>query len=232
MIEFKKVFEKIGGSFQQEPSVLQQKLGNVHAFLFDWDGVFNDGYKTGADGSPFSESDAMGTNLLRFSHWLQHGKLPITGIITGEDNPAARALAQREHFDVIYFKSSRKAIAFDHFLNHFRLKSQQVAYTFDDVLDIPVAEQVGLRITIGRSASPLLTGYFIQYALADYITGHPGGQAAVREASEVLMGLRGNFDEAVKNRAAYSIAYQSYFEQRQSISTEVFKTVEGKIQPC
>ncbi|MFN8690845.1 MAG: phosphatase, partial [Cyclobacteriaceae bacterium] len=68
------------------------------------------------------------------------------GIITGEENPAARELALREHFDVIYFKSSRKAIAFDHFCGRFGVKPTETVYTFDDVLDIPVAQLAGLRM--------------------------------------------------------------------------------------
>ncbi|MFN5170133.1 MAG: phosphatase [Cyclobacteriaceae bacterium] len=231
MENIRNIFEKSGGSFQQEPSAIQQKLNTTRAFLFDWDGVFNDGYKTGAAGSPFSESDAMGTNLLRFSYWLRHGKLPVVGIITGEENPAARELALREHFDVIYFKSSRKAIAFEHFCNRFGVSPIETAYTFDDVLDIPIAGQCGLRMAISRGASPLFTRYLSENNLADYISGHPGGQAAVREVTEVLIALQGNFSDVVKLRAAYTGQYQHYFETRQAVVTQVFKTVDGTVQP-
>jgi 3-deoxy-D-manno-octulosonate 8-phosphate phosphatase (KDO 8-P phosphatase) len=228
--DIQNIFEKLGGSFQQEPSVIRQKLVHAKAFLFDWDGVFNDGYKIGASGSPFSESDAMGTNLLRFSYWLRHGKLPVVGIITGEENPAARELALREHFDVIYFKSSRKAIAFDHFCGRFGVKPTETVYTFDDVLDIPVAQLAGLRMVISRSASPLFTRYLAEQQLADYISGNPGGQAAVREVTEIIIALQDNFSDVIQHRAAYSNKYQQYFAARQALATQVFRTVDGVVQ--
>ena len=59
-----------GGEFVASPRDLQHRLQNIRAFIFDWDGVFNNGAKTGAGGSGFDEADAMGTNLLRFGFWL------------------------------------------------------------------------------------------------------------------------------------------------------------------
>ena len=64
-----KLFEKGGGEFVSPPSVFIDKLKKIKAVLFDWDGVFNDGFKRGVDGSIFSEVDAMGTNLLRYALW-------------------------------------------------------------------------------------------------------------------------------------------------------------------
>src|SRR6185436_2368860 len=96
-----KLFEKGGGEFISPPSLFIDKLKKVKAVLFDWDGVFNNGFKQGDQGSIFSEVDAMGTNLIRFSLWRMNGVLPIAAIITGENNPAAIQLAQREKFHAV-----------------------------------------------------------------------------------------------------------------------------------
>ncbi len=122
MTDVAKIFASKGGEFVTPPSLFLEKLLKIKAFLFDWDGVFNDGAKNGDQGSVFSETDAMGTNLLRFSWWLQSKKVPLTGIITGENNPASHKLAMREHFDDIFLQAKNKGFAFDHFLKKHSLK--------------------------------------------------------------------------------------------------------------
>src|SRR4051812_22453306 len=119
------IFTELGGRFCRPFAEFKDRLSKIKAYVFDWDGVFNDGVKPDSNraaqgGSPFSEIDSMGTNMLRFGHWMATGELPFVAIITGEENPTAQYLAQREHFHAVYFKSANKLIAFEHFLreNH------------------------------------------------------------------------------------------------------------------
>ncbi|MCA6414654.1 MAG: phosphatase, partial [Cytophagales bacterium] len=56
------LFAEIGGRFCIPAVDIQRKLENIKAFVFDWDGVFNDGSKRDQTGSGFTEPDAMGTN--------------------------------------------------------------------------------------------------------------------------------------------------------------------------
>jgi 3-deoxy-D-manno-octulosonate 8-phosphate phosphatase (KDO 8-P phosphatase) len=44
-----------------EPELLR-RLARTKAVLFDWDGVFNDGFKDAEGGSSFSEVGGMGVN--------------------------------------------------------------------------------------------------------------------------------------------------------------------------
>jgi len=76
------LFSGAGGRFCTPPKELQQKLSKARAIIFDWDGVFNNGAKSDSSGSPFSEPDAMGINLLRFSFWLSHHQIPPTAILS------------------------------------------------------------------------------------------------------------------------------------------------------
>jgi len=39
------IFTQLGGEFITPVSELAEKLSSVKAFIFDWDGVFNDGTK-------------------------------------------------------------------------------------------------------------------------------------------------------------------------------------------
>ena len=214
-----KLFQDGGGQFVTPPSVFTDKLKKIKAILLDWDGVFNDGFKRGTEGSIFSEVDAMGTNMLRYAFWKRDGKLPVTAIITGENNPSAQVLAQRERFHDLFFLTKNKAVVFDSFCKKHGLHADEVMFFFDDVLDLEVARLCGLRILIGRSASPMLSQYARENSLADYITGHHGGSHGLRESCELTVGLMGLFDIVIKGRSQFSDNYKAYLADRQKIET-------------
>lgn len=218
-----KLFQDGGGQFVTPPSVFIQKLNKIKAVVFDWDGVFNDGFKSGSDGSIFSEVDAMGSNLLRFTLWKRSGSLPITAVVTGENNPPAQALAQREHFHELYFLSKNKAAVLKAFCAKHNLSPDEVLFFFDDVLDIEMARQSGLRIMIGRTASPMLKSYAKENNVADYISAHDGGHHGVREGCELIIGLTGKFDEVVKDRSTFNESYKTYLAARQSVETAIIQ---------
>jgi 3-deoxy-D-manno-octulosonate 8-phosphate phosphatase (KDO 8-P phosphatase) len=223
--EIQSLFTKAGGRFILPIDHIQRKLEKIKAFVFDWDGVFNDGSKRDQTGSGFTEPDAMGTNMLRFSYWLNNKLLPITAIITGEENESALYLANREHFSSIYRKASNKKKSFEHFLTTHQLQSHEVAFIFDDVLDLAVAAQCGLRIAAHRKANLLLNEHMITHNLADYFTSTSGGENAVRESCELLIGLQGNYYETISNRLNFSDSYQQYLAQRQQVETILFSGI-------
>lgn len=216
-----KLFEKGGGEFVSTPPFFIDKLKKIKAVLFDWDGVFNDGFKRGSEGSIFSEVDAMGTNLLRYALWKSKNELPTIAVITGERNPLAQQLAEREHFHEVYFLSKNKVIVFNSFCEKYKLKPDEVLFFFDDVLDIEVARLCGARIMIGRPASPLLKKYATGSSVADYITACDGGRHGLREGCELVVGLLGLFDDVIKNRSTFSENYTAYLAERQGVTTTV-----------
>ncbi len=226
----KMFYEQAGGEFIIPPAELAERLNTVKAFLFDWDGVFNNGFKQGEQGSGFSEADSMGTNLLRFGYWLQHNQLPFVGIVTGEQNPSAIALAKREHFDALYFKTRNKQQALDHLAQQ-GIAAEQVAFCFDDVLDLPIATACRSRFLITRKSSPLFNEYLKKHQLADYISGQSGGDHAVREVCELILGLAGQYDNVVKHRSTFSNEYQTYLQQRNSGDTAMYTVQDGVVKP-
>jgi 3-deoxy-D-manno-octulosonate 8-phosphate phosphatase (KDO 8-P phosphatase) len=219
------LFEKGGGEFISPPSLFIDRLKRIKAVLFDWDGVFNDGFKQGTFGSVFSEVDSMGTNMLRYALWRASSLLPatavlpVTAIITGENNPSALQLAQREGFHAVFSLMKNKGEAFARFIAEYRLQASEVLFFFDDILDLSVAQQCGARIMIGRTSTPMLTKFVKSSGMADYITAHDGGHHGLREGMELVVGLLGQFDDVVKNRMAYSENYQSYLTARRQTTT-------------
>lgn len=222
------VFTELGGMFCRPFAEFKNQISKIKAYIFDWDGVFNDGVKVGQSGSPFSEVDAMGTNMLRFGHWLKYKSLPIVAVITGEENPSAQYLTQREHFNAIYFKSTNKLVSFEHFLKTNNLKANEVAFVYDDVLDLGVAEKCGLRFLVKHHAAPMFQNYSVKNQITDYITSTDNH--AVREVCELILGAIGNFDEAIKKRSHFDEVYQRYLNERNQLNTNKFFLKEGKVE--
>lgn len=222
------VFTKAGGTFCIPYAAFHEKLSRIKAFIFDWDGVFNDGSKDHQGSSNFSEVDSMGTNLLRFSRWLSKKEMPFCAVMSGEKNQLSFQFTQREHFHQGYFKVIHKTYALDHFLALHSLQADEVAFLFDDVLDLSVAARVGLRLMVGRKGNPLFRQYVEDRKLADYITAQD--EFAVRESCELLIGATGNFDEVLDGRSSFSPAYQHYLAQRQSIDTGYFTLEKEEIK--
>lgn len=202
------------GSFITKPADIQQKLTKIKAYIFDWDGVFNNGQKDEHGSSPFNEVDAMGTNMLRFNHYLRTGFLPIVCVISGERNKAAHTLAKREHFHGVYGGIKYKPEALTHICKACNIKPEEVAFMFDDVLDLSVAAQAGVRIMVSRACNPLLMDYVVQQKYADYITASDGNNSAVREAIELMMGLNGTYKQTVEERMHFTEKYKHYLRLR------------------
>ena len=228
-IDFNQLKKVFTGTFLAEPFALQEKLFKVKAYVFDWDGVFNNGTKDASGSSPFNEVDSMGINMLRFSHYLLNSQNPVTAIITGELNTAAFTFAKREHFHAVYSGIRNKKDALIHFCDTHKLQPGNVAYFFDDVLDLSIAEVCGVRIMIGRSGSPLFLNLVKEHSLADYITDADGSNNALREAAELLIGLIGQYDETIMQRVHNSGNYKEYISARNTPVPSFYTLTDSKI---
>jgi len=219
----KQQFESLGGEFVMAAEKIAEKLIDIKAFVFDWDGVFSLGAKGVGVSSSFTEADSMGTNMMRYSYWRKHDEEQMAvAIITGANNPTAIQFAQREHFYAVYSRIHDKSRAIEHFCKMNDLEPYQVACCFDDVNDFPMARICGLRFMVRRAASPLLMDFARDNQLCDYITGSQSGQFAVREITDLVMGMHNVYDEVINSRIDYDWQYQSYFEERQSRETVFF----------
>jgi 3-deoxy-D-manno-octulosonate 8-phosphate phosphatase (KDO 8-P phosphatase) len=220
------------GKFVVSEADVQVRLSKAKAFIFDWDGVFNDGFKLGQAGSGFSEVDSMGTNLLRFSYFLKTKHLPLTAIISGEKNESAQFFAARECFDLSFYKVAHKIDALNYVCDHKGIKPEEVVYFFDDVLDLSIAKVCGLRIMISKKATTLFIDYCIKNNLVDYITANNGGDHGIRESCEMLMSINGNFEDVLKLRTESAEIYKEYITFRNHVQTRIFtKDNTGRIIP-
>jgi 3-deoxy-D-manno-octulosonate 8-phosphate phosphatase (KDO 8-P phosphatase) len=220
-IDIEDAFTEIGGQFIHSAFDLSEKLRTIKAFVYDWDGVFNDGKKGETLASGFSEVDSMGTNMLRFGYYLTHGTLPKTAILSGADNPTAAFMAKREHFDTVYLKAIDKEKALLRFCDTHNITPGEVCFFYDDILDLAVAKKVGLRFAVGRLCNPIFLNFVSHKGYADYISACQGNEHAVREFSELLLCLMGKETEVIEERSNFSEKYTAYLELRNAAETEM-----------
>jgi len=224
------LYKNSGATFLKPISELAHKINSIKAFVFDWDGVFNNGHKFGSQGSSFSEIDSMGTNLLRYAYFLKHAsELPIMALISGEKNEPALFFAERECWNTSYSKTGNKLLALEHLCENHSIQAHEIAYFFDDVLDLPIAQRCGLRFLIDSKATLLFKNYVVEHQLADYITRYSGSNHGVRECTELCMGLMDQYQHAVDQRMAFSDSYKLYLKRRLEIKTQWFTQKDSKI---
>jgi 3-deoxy-D-manno-octulosonate 8-phosphate phosphatase (KDO 8-P phosphatase) len=230
MEHVEKAYGQIDGRFINSAGEIKRRLSSIKAFVFDWDGVFNNGEKSTSAGSLFSEVDSMGVNLLRFSYFLKNGHLPVSLIISGESNDTAFYYSKREGFTYCFYKVAHKLRALEFLCEKEKIQPSEVAYFFDDVLDIPIAEMCGLRMQVNQGINPLFINYCIDNNLVDYLTSSAGGAFAVREATELLIGLNGNYNEVIQARITNSQAYQHYIGLRRQVVPQFYTLKENAIE--
>lgn len=228
LLELESHFSDIGGQFLSSGFTIQERLGKIKAYFFDWDGVFNDGSKRGEEGSGFSEVDSAGLRLLRYAHYHRYGIIPQLGVITGAKNPSAESFMESHQANVIYQRALKKGLALDHLMNHFNLQADEICYVYDDVLDLAIAQKVGLRFCVGRLANPMLLGLVAGSDLADYITASQGNEHAVREVTELLIGLMGNYTEVVQEFISGQEDYADFKRVAAQTILQKFEFREGK----
>lgn len=212
------MFESVGGRFTVPIENLAGVVKNCRGLIFDWDGVFNPGRKGESTQSDFTEVDSMGTNMLRYGLWRNLGAQPFAAIISGEDNKSAVRFARREHFHGVYTGVRDKREVIDRVSSEQGLDPQQLICVFDDINDFGMAAMCGVRLMVRRDASPLLAEYAVEQSLCDYLTG--SAEYAVREVSELLLGLLGAYADVVQSRVAVDADYKHYFDTRQSIQCQ------------
>jgi 3-deoxy-D-manno-octulosonate 8-phosphate phosphatase (KDO 8-P phosphatase) len=139
--------------------------------------------------------------------------------LSGASNPFAKDFAEREHFDGVLLNFKNKNQAFDHILEETSFEAHEVAFFYDDILDLGVAARAGFRVFLGKDHSPSLKNFVYENELADYSTARPGGQNGLREACDFMLTATRIYKKVVEDRLSFSKAYNEYWRSRQLIET-------------
>ena len=223
MDKTEKIFTGNGGTFVTPFNLFKTKASRIHAFVFDWDGVFNSGIKASEEGSPFFEPDSMGLNMLRLNYYLIHGKVPPVFIITGENNKTAVKFARRENLNSVFLSFINKTEALDMICKEYGLEDDEIAFMFDDILDFGTAERTGLSFLVRHPGNPLTKDFAVSKNICDYITGNSGDREAVREVCELMIDITGDMVKTIETRIRFEGTYKKYLAERGKIETSLNK---------
>lgn len=150
----------------------------IKMFLTDCDGCLTDGgmyySENGDELKKFNALDGMGLALLK-------KKGILTGVITGEQRALNRRRVEKLRLDIYREGISNKLSVVKQLCKKYDIFLQNVAYLGDDVNDIEVIRAVGF----GCCA---INGVQKAKEAAVYVTNRAGGQGAVREVIDIIMG--------------------------------------------
>lgn len=150
---------------------------NIKLIIFDIDGVLTDGTlffdNQGEEYKAFNSKDGHGIRML-----LECGLQ--AAVITGRQSKLVAHRMQDLGVEILFQGYRDKRPAFSELLKITGLDKEQIAYIGDDVVDLPVMQQVGMAIAV-QDAHP----FVIQHA--DYVTACGGGRGAAREAIEFIL---------------------------------------------
>ena len=160
---------------------LLRKAALVRLAIFDVDGVLTDGcLYLGHDGNEFKAFH------IRDGHGLK--MLMAAGIEVAVISGRHAASVERRLGDLgirlAYLGVQDKRVALRDLQARLGLSAEQMAYTGDDLIDLPVMARVGLAVAV-RDADPFVGQH------AHWRTPSRGGRGAVREVCELLLEAHG-----------------------------------------
>lgn len=168
-------------------SLLSERAYPIKLILMDCDGVLTDGriilLPDGSEIKFFHVQDGQGIALAR-----QAGLL--TGIISGRESTVLLRRAAEMHIDIVKQRVADKKAAYQEILTNLSLRDEQVAFIGDDLPDLAPMRQVGLAIAVANAVAEVKQ-------IAHFITLRTGGQGAVREAVEMILQAKLQWQEII-----------------------------------
>ncbi|MGE9515947.1 MAG: hypothetical protein ACQPRH_01220 [Solitalea-like symbiont of Tyrophagus putrescentiae] len=210
------------GRFINSEEYIKDKINSIKALVFDWDGVFTNAHKNINLESTYSELDVFMLNLFKLQYFLKTKTILPTVIITGSQNPTAIHFAKKNYFNAIYYRAINKRTAFNHCCSKLKLLKSDFAFFFDDIVDLSITNDCGLRFMIYHKAKAILMNYIETNKLADYITKTESGNSAVREVLEMLIYMTNSLELTIKHRVNFSESYTEFINEYRKIDTQIF----------
>ena len=133
----------------------------------------------------FNAHDGTGISLAR----LAGLKL---GLITKRISDTVALRARDLRLDHIHQGIADKLTVFREILRQEKLSPEQAAYMGDDVIDLSIMRHCGLAIAVPNSRAEVLEA-------AHFVTEHPGGHGAVRDAVEFILKSQGVYQEVMED---------------------------------
>ena len=162
-------------------AALRKRAAKVRCLFLDIDGVLTDGkLYIGPNGEETKTNyvrDGLGIKLL-----LKAGVQ--VAVISGRPSESMRKRLQFLGVAHIVLDNEDKLPVYEQIRARLGLKDEQCAVMGDDVPDLPVMKRGALALTVA-DAHPSAR------QAAHWVSRHPGGQGAVREACDLILAAHG-----------------------------------------
>jgi 3-deoxy-D-manno-octulosonate 8-phosphate phosphatase (KDO 8-P phosphatase) len=167
---------------------LLARARRIRMLTCDVDGVLTDGkIYVGEDGrewKAFSSLDGLGLKMLARSG-------VIVGWITGSRSNAVSERATNLGIEHVILGAEDKLAAWERLRREFALAPDECAHIGDDLPDVAVIARCGLGATVPHAPEPVRRQ-------AHYVTRVNGGDGAVRELAELILGAQGKLAARVE----------------------------------
>jgi len=169
-------------------AALFERAKKIKLLILDVDGVLTDGYLVYGQGGEelkfFNVRDGFGLSL-----WHRAGLKTV--IITAKKSRVVIKRAKEMRVAKVYQNALDKLETFEKILKKFKVKSEEICYIGDDLIDLPILSRVGLGISLPEAAPEVISK-------VHYITKYNGGKGAVREAIDFILKSQGKWEEVTK----------------------------------
>lgn len=176
---------------------LKARAEKIKVVVFDVDGVLTDGtlwfIPNGKheDGSisaievkGFSAHDGLGMGIGRIAGLR-------FGAITKRTSDTVAVRLRDLKVEYIHQGSQQKMEAIREIMQEGDVTLEEIAYVGDDIIDLPPMRAVGLAIATWNAREHVK-------AVAHYVTNHPGGHGAGRDAIELVLEAKGVLEDAIE----------------------------------
>lgn len=167
--------------------MLEEKAKKIRFLLLDVDGVMTNGHITindrGEETKSFDAKDGLGLKVL-----MSTGVDVV--IITGRKSKVVGLRAEELGIKELYQDVTDKGTLCRQLINAKKLKKEEICCMGDDLPDLAMFNEVGLRIAVADASKELRES-------ADFITENRGGYGAVREACEWILKCQGKWSGCV-----------------------------------
>jgi 3-deoxy-D-manno-octulosonate 8-phosphate phosphatase (KDO 8-P phosphatase) len=173
----------------------EDRARKIKVLIFDVDGVLTDGQifvvpdgsgpdAKGIEVKGFAAHDGLGISLARL------GGIRV-GVITKRQSQTVAIRARDLKLEFVYQGQSHKMEAAREIVVAASITFDELAYVGDDIIDLPVMRACGLAIATANARPQVKS-------MAHYVTPHPGGHGAGRDAIDFILTARGVLDQVIE----------------------------------
>src|SRR5207253_9333516 len=120
-------------------------------------------------------------------------------VITGRNSRAVEMRAAELNIGTVIQGAADKLAAYRQLLHDLKLQPEQVCTMGDDLPDVPLLRNCGFAVAVADACVEA-------NADAHYVTRVPGGQGAVREAVELILGCQRQWQSVVERLRKQSLS--------------------------